>query len=173
MQSVDRTEDGEVFLVGMADLAVVQSQPMLLCTSPLGACLGMTIFDATAKVAGVLNSMLPESSIDPARAAARPGMFLDSGLAALLERAEALGAKRERLTVCVAGGARILDETQYFNIGNRNFEVLTGLLAQTGLKLAAQDVGGLTNRSLQMNTMTGEARLKVSGQAKMKVLCKP
>ena len=157
----------------MADLVVVQNQPMLLCTSPLGACLGMTIFDAAAKVAGVLNSMLPESSIDPARAAAKPGMFLDTGVAAMLERAEKLGAKLDRLTVCVTGGARILDETHYFNIGNRNFEVLTGLLAKTGLKLSAQDVGGLSNRSLQMNTMTGEIRLKISGQAKMKVLCKP
>src|SRR5580704_3933182 len=171
MFSVDRTEAGEVYLVGMADLVVVQNQPMLLCTSPLGACLGMTIFDTAAKVAGVLNSMLPDSGIDPARAAARPGMFLDSGLAALLERAEALGAKRDRLTMCVAGGARILDETRYFNIGNRNFEVLSGLLARAGLKLAAQDVGGLSNRSLQLNTVTGEARLKISGQARLKTLC--
>lgn len=170
---MDRTEVGETLLVGMADLAVVQDQSAWLCTAPLGSCLAIAIFDPAARVAGVLNSILPEASIDPQRAATRPGMFLDSGLAALLEQAVRLGAKPERLVVCVAGGAQILDETSYFNIGNRNYAVLAGLLEQRGLRIGAQEVGGLSNRSLLLNTRDGEVRLKISGQAKMKVLCKP
>jgi chemotaxis protein CheD len=162
-----------MLLVGMADFAVIQNQSTLLCTHPLGSCLGVGIYDPVAKVGGVLHSLLPESQIDPPRAAARPGMFLDTGVAAMLAQAGQLGAKMENLSVCVAGGARILDETSYFNIGHRNFEVLTGLLAGLGLKLHAQEVGGLSNRSLQLNTATGEVRLKISGQGKLKVLCKP
>lgn len=160
-------------LVGMADFVVVQNQNAMLRTPPLGACLGISVYDPVAKVGGVLHSLLPDSGIDPARALSRPGMFLDSGLAALLLRAKQLGARLENLAVCVAGGARILDETSYFNIGHRNFEVLTGLLGELGLAPKAQEVGGLSNRSMQLNAATGEVRLKISGQAAMKVLCKP
>ena len=173
MLSADQTEFAQPLLVGMADFLVVHNQNAILRTTPLGACLGVSIYDPAAKVAGILHSMLPDSGIDVARAASRPGMFLDSGLAAMLVRARQLGARLENLTVCVAGGARILDETSYFNIGHRNFEVLTQLLDQLGLRLAAQDVGGLSNRSMQLRTTTGEVRLKVSGQPKMKVLCNP
>ncbi len=157
----------------MADVAVVREQALLFSTPPLGACLAVTIFDPVTKVAGVLNGMLPESSIDLERAARRPGMFLDTGLADLLGRAGELNAQLSRLIVCVAGGARILDETRYFNIGHRNFEVLAYLLERAGLSIAAQDVGGLTNRAVQLNTSTGEVRLKISGQAKLKTICKP
>jgi chemotaxis protein CheD len=173
MQPADQTDFAQSLLVGMADVLVVHNQNAILRTPPLGACLGISIYDPRARVSGVLHSMLPDSGIDPARAASRPGMFLDSGLAAMLTEAGKLGAKLENLSVCVAGGARILDETSYFNIGHRNFEVLTRLLKELGLELQGRDVGGLSNRSMQLNAVTGEVRLKVSGQPKMKVLCKP
>jgi chemotaxis protein CheD len=173
MLSADQTEFAQPLLVGMADFLVVQNQNAILRTTPLGACLAVSIYDPVAKVAGILHSLLPDSGIDAARAVSRPGMFLDSGLAAMLMRARDLGAALENLTICVAGGARILDETTYFNIGHRNFEVLTKLLDQLGLRPKAQDVGGLSNRSMQLRAATGEVRLKISGQPKMKVLCNP
>ena len=173
MLSADQTEFAQPLLVGMADFLVVQNQNVILRTTPLGACLAVSIYDPGAKVAGILHSLLPDSGIDAARAVSRPGMFLDSGLAAMLLRARDLGATLENLMICVAGGARILDETAYFNIGHRNFEVLVKLLNQLGLQPKAQDVGGLSNRSMQLRTATGEVRLKISGQPKMKILCNP
>jgi chemotaxis protein CheD len=173
MVFTDQTESTQSVLVGMADFLVVQNRNAILRTPPLGACLAVSIFDPVAKVGGLLHSLLPDSSIDPARAGSRPGMFLDSGLAALLVQARESGADVGNLVVCVAGGARILDETAYFNIGLRNFEVLTRLLGELGLKIQAQEVGGLSNRSMQLNAVTGEVLLKISGQGKMKALCKP
>ncbi len=173
MLSADQTEFAQPLLVEMADFLVVHNQNAILKTNPLGACLGVTLYDPAVKVAGILHSLLPDSGIDAARAATRPGMFLDSGLAAMLTRARELGATLENLTICVAGGARILDETSYFNIGHRNFEVLIKLLEQLGLRPKAQDVGGLSNRSMQLRTSSGEVRLKISGQPKIKILCNP
>jgi chemotaxis protein CheD len=157
----------------MADLMVSQDPGLILCTFPLGACLGIAVYDRVVKVGGVLHSMLPDSNIDPKRAAARPGMFLDTGLALLLEYAGNLKAKKEDLLVYVAGASEVMDETACFNIGKRNYAVLAGLLARHGVKIHAEDIGGLANRSMQLNLATGEVRLKFSGQAKMKSLCKP
>jgi chemotaxis protein CheD len=160
-------------MVGMAEFAVSHDSAMMLCTYPLGACLGVAIYDPKAKIGGLMHSLLPASAIDPVRAADRPGMFLDSGLAAMLKRAYELGAQKEVLRVIVIGGAQIMDESSLFNIGKRNYDVLTALLAHEGLKIYAEDVGGRTNRSMQLDIATGEIRLKFSGQATIKTICKP
>src|ERR1700728_1647232 len=117
MLTEDRIDAAANLMVGLADLAVSHDPNVVLSTYPLGACLGIAIYDPVAKVGGLLHSLLPASSIDPKRAADRPGMFLDTGLAALVWRARELGAKTENLQVFVAGGAQIMDETTPFNIG--------------------------------------------------------
>jgi chemotaxis protein CheD len=168
----DRSEASRQFIVGMADLMVSQDQDLILCTYPLGACLGIAIYDPVVKVGGILHSMLPDSSIDPKRAVARPGMFLDTGLALLMEYAEGFKSKKEDLLIYVAGGCEVMDATTVFNIGKRNYAVLAGLLAIQGVKIHAEDIGGLTNRTMQLRLATGEVRVKFSGQAKSKTLCK-
>lgn len=169
----DNIEPASQFTVGMAELAVSRNANATLCSSPLGASLGVVIYDPAVKVAGMLHSLLPASSIAPARAVDRPGMFLDTGMAALLARAQELGAKNERLQVFVVGGAQIMDESTAFNIGTRNYASLQAVLAQLGLQIYAEDVGGRTNRTMQISIATGEVRVKYSGQAKLKILCKP
>jgi len=173
MSAEDQTEPASQFTVGLAELVVSRDPHATLCSSPLGACLGVVIYDPAVKVGGLLHSLLPASSIAPARAADRPGMFLDTGMAAMLERAVELGAKTGRLQVFVAGGAQIMDESNAFNIGTRNYASLRQLLAQMGLQIYAEDTGGRPNRTMQISLATGDVRVKYSGQAKMKSLCKP
>jgi chemotaxis protein CheD len=172
MPAMERTELAQNFVVGMADLVVLRRQDAFLCSQPLGAGLGVGIHDPATGVGGLLHSLLPEAAGDPPRAAARPAMFLDAGLAELIKRAGELGARRENLLVYAAGGGRILDDTKYFDIGRRNCDMLLRWLAENGLQLAAGDLGGLVNRVLQLNPVTGEVRVKESGEAKPKILCK-
>ena len=49
MLSADQTEFAQPLLVGMADFLVVHNQNAILRTTPLGACLGVSIFDPAAK----------------------------------------------------------------------------------------------------------------------------
>jgi chemotaxis protein CheD len=160
------------FMVGMADFAVSQDPAVSLRTSPLGACLAIAVYDPINKVGGLLHSLLPDSTIDPERAARRPGMFLDTGLAALFARLEELKVHKDNLQTSVAGGAQIMDDGNCFNIGQRNFDHLIELLAREGMKIDAQDVGGNTNCSMELFLATGEVRLKYSGQPIARTLCK-
>jgi chemotaxis protein CheD len=173
MSSDQLAEFPSQFVVGMADFAVSHDPALILVSNPLGACLGIAIYDPAIKVGGLLHSLLPASSIDPQRAALRPGMFLDSGLAAMLARAEQMGAKKENLLVYIAGGAQIMDESTFFNIGQRNYQILGRLLMEMKLSIEAQQIGGRSNQIMQLHLDTGEVRLKATGQAKATLLCKP
>ena len=68
--------------------------------------------------------MLPDSTIRPERARARPCMFVDTGLEAFFDALERAGADRSRLVVRVAGGARGRRGGELFAIGERNVQAV-------------------------------------------------
>ena len=82
-------------------------------------------------------------------------MFADTGVPLLFEAVRRLGAEKERLVVKVAGGAQFLDEQNIFNIGERNIEALGQLLSENGVVITAQDLGGMTSRTMRMELATG------------------
>ncbi len=157
-------------IVGIADLAVSNNQSVTLTTYSLGSCLGVAIYDPVIRAGGLLHIMLPDSGIDPVKGAKQPGMFVDTGVPSLFRAAYQLGAEKMRMRIAVAGGAQIMDSSGFFNIGKRNHEALTALFRKHGLAVAAEQVGGLVNRTVHLNLATGEVRLKVSGQASETVL---
>jgi chemotaxis protein CheD len=160
------------FVVGVGGLAVSNNQSMILTTYSLGSCLGVTIYDPQSRAGGMLHAMLPESSINAAKAAEQPAMFVDTGISALFRAAYELKAEKYRMQICVAGGAQFLDKTGFFNIGQRNIAHLTRLLDQHGLTINARDVGGLVSRTMHLHLSTGEVRVKISGESEEKTLFK-
>lgn len=157
-------------VVGIADLVVSNNPSVTLTTYCLGSCLGIAIYDPVLGVGGLLHAMLPDSSIDPVRAERQPGMFVDTGVDALVRAASQFGVEQERLRVAVAGGAQIMDTSGYFNIGKRNHESLMQRFQKHGLQITAEQVGGLVNRTMYLRLANGEVRLKLSGQARETLL---
>lgn len=159
-------------VVGMADMAVANQPSLTLTTYSLGSCLGISIYDPITKVGGLLHAMLPDSTISEEKARTRPAMFLDTGIPQLLGSARQLRLDPSRAIICVAGGAQIMDAQGFFNIGRRNQEALRSLLEKERLRIAAEDVGGTINRTMSLRLITGEVRLKVSGQTSEMILWK-
>jgi chemotaxis protein CheD len=153
----------KALVVGVADMVVSNDSSAEIVTYSLGSCLGITIYDAVKKIGGLLHIMLPDSRIDDAKAMSCPFMFVDTGVPRLFHAAYNLGADRGRLEVKVAGGAQLLDQEGIFNIGIRNMEALTKLLAQNGLKAHAADTGGLTSRTLRLDLTNGNVTIKSPG----------
>lgn len=152
------------FIVGVGGLAVSNDQSMVLTTYSLGSCLGVTIYDPVSRAGGMLHAMLPDSSINQAKAETQPGMFIDTGVVALFRAAYELKADKYRMKICVAGGAQFMDKTGFFNIGQRNVARLTELFDRHGLSIEAQEVGGLISRTLQLHLGNGEVRIKTAGR---------
>ena len=166
MPSPTLTGSEQTIIVGIAELAVSDNRNVILTAHALGAGIAVSIYDPQTKIGGLLHIMLPDSSIDPAKAAAQPAMFMDSGLSALFRAASELKAEEHRLQICVAGGAQIMDDSGVFNVGNQNYESAIRILkGEHGLRVQAAHVGGFASRSVALNIATGEVRLKLSGQS--------
>ena len=155
----------KVLAVGVADMIASNDPSSDLVTYSLGSCLGVTLYDPVKRVGGLLHLMLPTSSIDPERAAARPYMFVDTGVPRLFHALYSFGAEKYRLVVKVAGGAQILDDKKLFNIGERNLEALLAILNRNGITLGAIDVGGTNSRTVTLNLSKGHVSVSSPGQA--------
>ena len=123
----------------------------------------MLIYDPVVKVGGLLHYMLPESSLDAVKAQNNPFMFADSGIPALFKEAYKLGAKKQRMKVVVVGGAQILDQKGFFNIGKRNHMAVRKIFWKNQVMIDYEDVGGSVNRTIRVDIATGEFNIKVSG----------
>ncbi len=156
-------------IVGVADMKVSNKLDDSIVTYSLGSCIGLVIYDPVARVGGMLHYMLPESSIDNEKARARPYMFADSGIPRLFKAAYNLGAVKQRLTIYVAGGAEILDQKGFFNIGKRNYMALKKMFFKNKVIIKKQDVGGNVNRTVRLEIQTGDIYVKTSGSKEVKI----
>ncbi len=101
-------------IVGVADMKVSNNPTDNVITYSLGSCIGLVIYDPVARAGGILHYMLPESAIDKEKASRKPFMFADTGIPRLFKAAYAMGAKKPRIKIFVAGGAEILDQNGFF-----------------------------------------------------------
>ncbi|MCP4670029.1 MAG: chemotaxis protein CheD [Desulfobacula sp.] len=156
-------------IVGVADMKVSNNTGESIITYSLGSCIGLVIYDPVAKVAGMLHYMLPESSLDKDKARAKPYMFADSGIPRLFKAAYQLGAVKQRVRIYAAGGAEILDQKGFFNIGKRNYMALKKMFFKNNVMINKQDVGGNVNRTVRIEISTGDIFVKTSGSKEVKI----
>jgi chemotaxis protein CheD len=156
-------------IVSIADMKMANDPQVNLVTYALGSCLGVALYDPVAKVGGLLHFMLPDSRIDPLKAKKNPWMFADTAIPLFLEEFHKMGGVKERVKIKVAGGSKILDDSEFFNIGKKNYMVLRKILQLHNISLVAEDIGGQGNRTMTLELSSGKVFVKISGNG-VKVL---
>jgi chemotaxis protein CheD len=151
-------------VVGVGDLKVSKDSSKQINTYALGSCIGLTVFDPQMKVGGMLHFMLPQPGREKNRADLNPYMFGSTGIPSLFKQCYALGAVKERLIVCAAGGAEVMTHGKSFAIGERNRTIMRKIFWKNNIVLAAEDTGGNDARTMVINLETGKVTLRVRGK---------
>ena len=148
------------FLISPAEFYVTNDRNAVLETY-LGSCVGVTLYDPVVRVGGLAHIILPEG--DEKRKAVSPGKYAASALPLLLKKALELGASKERLVARMAGGASIYKNFN-LNIGQRSAQKVREILAQEGIPILEEDVGGNFGRVLSLKIKDGRIDLRQIGQ---------
>jgi len=159
-------KDGRV-VIGISDLAVSQDPSATLITYALGSCIGVTIYDPVAKVGGMLHFMLPDSKTNEEKAKKTPGMFANTGIPRLFKEAYELGAQKQRLVVCAAGGAEVLVDDGHFKVGSRNRTILRKMFWKNNILLIGEDTGGSISRTLSLSMADGMVTIRTKGKERV------
>ena len=149
-------------IVGISDLKISGNPDDTLITYALGSCIGVAVYDPVIKVGGLLHFMLPDSALDANKAKENEAMFADTGIPLLFKSCYAIGAEKKRMIVKVAGGASILDDGNYFRIGQKNITALRKIFWRNNVLIDAEDTGRNCNRTVRLELSKGRCTVKSS-----------
>ncbi len=150
--------------VGMADLKVVEF-PDALTTLGLGSCVGICLYDASSKVTGMAHIMLPSSKA--IRKNENVAKFADTAIVELIQQMESKGAKKNRISAKIAGGAQMFSFTsanETMKIGERNAEAVRFILKEMGISLKSDETGGNFGRTIEFYSESGKLIIKTAGK---------
>jgi len=80
-----------------------------------------------------------------------------------------LGGDQRRMQVKAAGGAQLLDDSGYFNIGKRNYMALRKILWANNVLIQAENVGGQVDRTVRLDMSSGRVWVKSSRDGEMEL----
>jgi len=130
----------------------------------LGSCISACIGDPAVGVGGMNHFMLPGDAqgrladhwLDPAAGVAT--RYGSHAMERLINELVKLGARRERFEIKLFGAGRILSSLT--DVGSRNTAFVHEYLAAEGLKVAAEDLGGIYPRRIVYSPETGKVRVR-------------
>ncbi len=150
--------------VEISDAKVSDDPSRFLVTYSLGSCIGVCLYDPVTHVGGMLHCLLPDSAKDPERAKENPFMYTDTGMKTLTEKLFSMGARKERMQVKIAGGAKTLRlVSEGCDIGKRNYLAIRKIIWKNGMFINAADVGGSSPRTIYMNIANGAVIIRSKG----------
>ena len=147
-------------LVRVADLRAGVGDDVLV-TVGLGSCVAILLYDAEARVGGMAHVLLPSPAL--AGREAKPAKFPQYAVPHLLQLMTAEGARQERVTGRLAGGASMfaaLAPPGTVQMGERNLVAARHALSSHGVPLVGEAVGGDYGRTVRFRVRDG--RVEVS-----------
>jgi len=155
-------------IAGIGEFGFSNNPEVVIQTFALGSCVALMAYDKTKRIAGLVHIALPESSISLEKAAILPGYFADTAIAYFFKELYRLGASRNNTFLKMAGGARVLNSSDKFDIGKRNVLAIKKILWKEQLGVIAEDVGGEKARTIHFYVASGEIVI-TSGQNKWQI----
>ena len=136
----------------------------ILVTYALGSCIGLCFHDPRLRLGALLHIMLP---LNMEAGRTHPLKYADTGIKETLKQLEAMGASHSRMTVKIAGGAKMFEisdkNSSLGNIGQRNIESVHTILRKENIKLLAEEVGGTVARTLLFDVGSGQGCIRSFG----------
>jgi chemotaxis protein CheD len=153
--------EGPLVKIGMAQFRI-GAAPMKMMTMALGSCLGVVLYDATARIGGLGHAMHPHRR--NVKSNANRAKFVDSLIGLMIDRMARNGARRERLTAKIFGGARMFDHVKgnrsVLQIGEKNVIAAREELRFRGICIVAECVGGSKGRSILFDVADGSVSVR-------------
>ena len=152
----------EKITVGIADMKLAKGSGILI-TYALGSCIGLCFHDPKLKLGALLHIMLP---LNMEAGRKNQLKYADTGIRETLRQMESRGGARSRITVKIAGGAKMFEVNggNLGNIGQRNIESVHTILRQEGIRLTAENVGGTVARTLLFDVVSGQGCIRSYGR---------
>ena len=154
----------EIYPVGMAELRIAKA-PDMLAAYGVGSCVIVVMYDPKTRIGGASHVILPDSTgISQERL--NPRKFADTAVPLLYQTLDHAGVFKSELWAKIVGGAEMFPPTEDFssNIGKNNTAAVIEAIKKLGVPILADETGGNTGRSIELDLETGKVSLSIMGE---------
>ncbi|MFT4549902.1 MAG: chemotaxis protein CheD [Pseudoalteromonas tetraodonis] len=153
--------------IRMGEFSVAKGEGVL--RTLVGSCIGLALYDAAHKVAGLAHIVLPKSrnSTDPS------GKFVDTAIPALLRDMMRLTGGPINPTARLTGGANMFATKAVLTIGYQNIEASERILGEMGIPIVGSQCGGEKGRRVTLDAATGLITIEIAGADPMELHDRP
>lgn len=124
----------------------------------LGSCVSVCLWDRKLKMAGMNHYLMPGSSASAAGNSNHGSTSITMLIRSMIHRK----AQIENMEAKIFGGCNSwLHDNSLFTVGKKNIEVANLLIKEAGIKITAQDTGGIYGRKIIFNTYTGKVKVNM------------
>ncbi len=158
----------EVF-VNMGQIGVLRGKGVLV-TVGLGSCVGVSLYDPSAKVGALAHVFLAKSRANSDREL-MPGKYADTAIPALIDFAVKAGANRNKFEAKIAGGAHLFDNlrSDMPSVGQKNVEAVIEQLNNYSIPITGKDVLGKRGRKMSLYVDSGIVVVTTIGQESIQI----
>lgn len=166
-----------VVTVEMGETGLTRSADARLQARGLGACVGLCLYEAHARLAVLVHVVLPVT-LPRSDLGARPpippppGKCADTAVTHALAEIARQGGQAARVQAALVGGAQIFTDAasdtgtrSRLEIGLRNVHAVKEELAHAQIPLCAEDTGGHFGRTVTLDAATGTVWVRPVGLA--------
>jgi chemotaxis protein CheD len=146
-------------IVRVADMRIGVANDVLV-TVGLGSCVAILLHDPVAGIGGLAHVLLPSPALT--RQDGNPAKFPQSAVHRMVELMVAQGARSERITGRLAGGASMfaaLAPPGTLQMGERNLVAARQALRLHGIPLVGEAVGGDFGRTVRFRVRDGRVEI--------------
>jgi chemotaxis protein CheD len=163
--------------VRMGEMAVSRDKRDVLSVVGLGSCVAVVLVAPEKRAVALAHVVLPEARMTGGREAP-PGKFADTAIPAMLYALRSLRVKADDVYGILVGGATMFGHThssKLAGVGDRNIDAAREQLSRHGIGIGAEDVGGISGRSVHVSVADLEVfvRSAAGEPVKLQVSSKP
>ncbi len=151
----------DVVTIGQGECVVTNAGEIM--SSSLGSCVSVCLIDLSNNVGGMNHYMLPEPFIDDKDEVFSQNKYGISSMDSLVEQCLSLGAKIDRISAKIFGGAKMLikpeNSSEILDVGSQNIKFAKEYLSEKEIVIIGQDVLSNYARKIYFNTLTGDVTL--------------
>lgn len=162
----EQSSQEQAIVLSLGEWHVTDGPDVVLICLGLGSCVAISLYDPVRRVGGMAHMVLPDSSAG--RPSAGSAKFVDQAIPMLLDELRQAGANVRRLVVDIAGGASMLASSIAGGpeqVGPRNVNAVTEVLAEAGIHMRSAETGGNHGRTVRLHIATGELEVSTAGSS--------
>lgn len=144
--------------VGMGEAAIAAAPQCL--TTVLGSCIAVALYSPQLRIGMLSHVVLPRAT----GPTAYPAKFADTAVPHMVLVLQGRGAKPESLIAKITGGACMFGNCKSMQIGDANVQSAVQALAEAGIRVVSQDVGGSMGRRIGFDLSNGSITVECIGQ---------